>query len=151
VRDSGWEGTIRSPQVWRRVRFHLAYSNQVVKGAGSITGGLINFTPPEQGFFYNDHDQRDTLTTGGEATLPWRAWMATNINYGSGFLDLNGPQHTAADLSMGKSWRESWKFTVTVLNVANSRYLLGRDSAFAGTHYNDPRQFIAQVRYRFYY
>jgi len=93
--------------------------------------------PRRRGFFYIDHDQRDTLTTGGEATLPWRVWMATNINYGSGFLDLNGPQHlpqhTTADLSMGKSWRESWTFTVTVLNVANSRYLLGRDSAFIGT------------------
>jgi hypothetical protein len=39
---------------------------------------------------------------------------------------------------VGKSWRESWTFTVTVLNVANSRYLLNRDSAFAGTPYNDP-------------
>jgi hypothetical protein len=50
----------------------------------------------------------------------------------------------------GKSWRESWTFTVTVLNVANSRYLLGRDSAFAGTYYNDPRQPIGQIRYRFH-
>ena len=155
VRVRGWEGTIRSPQVWRRVRFHVAYSNQVVKGAGSITGGLINFVPPAQGFFYIDHDQRDTLSTGGEATLPWRAWMSTNINYGSGFLDLNGPQHlpqhTTADFSLGKSWREDWKFAITVLNVANSRYLLGRDSAFAGTHYNDPREVMGQVSYRFHY
>jgi hypothetical protein len=154
VRVRGWEGTVRSPQVWRRVRFHLAYSNQVVKGAGSITGGLINFTPPAQGFFYIDHDQRDTLSTGGEVTLPWRAWMATNINYGSGFLDLNGPQHlpqhTTADLSLGKNWHETWSFTVTVLNIANTRYRLGRDSAFAGTHYNDPRQLIGQIRYRFH-
>ncbi|MBZ5674758.1 MAG: TonB-dependent receptor [Acidobacteriia bacterium] len=155
VRVRGWEGTLRSPQVWRRVRFHLAYSNQVVKGAGSITGGLINFVPPAQGFFYIDHDQRDTLSTGGEATLPWRTWMSTNINYGSGFLDLNGPQHlpphTTADFSLGKSWREDWTFGFTVLNIANSRYLLGRDSAFAGTHYNDPRQVMGQVTYRFHY
>jgi len=87
--------------------------------------------------------------------LPWRIWMATNINYGSGFLDLNGPQHlpphTTADFSMGKSWREDWTFAVTVLNVANSRYLLGRDSAFAGTHFNDPRELIGQIRYRFHF
>ena len=40
VRVRGYEGTIRSPQVWRKVRFHLAYSNQVVKGRGRVTGGL---------------------------------------------------------------------------------------------------------------
>ena len=61
------------------------------------------------------------------------------------------PQHTTADISIGKSWRESWSFTFTALNITNARYLLGQDSAFAGTHYNDPRQFIAQVRYRFHY
>lgn len=155
VRARGWEGTVRSPQVWRRVRFHLAYSNQVVKGRGSVTGGLTNFIPPAQGFFYIDHDQRDTASAGGEAALPWRAWIATNLNYGSGFLDVNGPQHlpqhTTADISMGKSFRESWTFTLTALNIAGGRYLLGRDSAFAGTHYNDPRQIMGQVTYRFHY
>jgi hypothetical protein len=39
----------------------------------------------------------------------------------------------------------------TVLNIANWRYLLGRDSAFAGTHYNDPRQVMGQATYRFHY
>jgi hypothetical protein len=155
VRVRGWESTIRSPQVWRRVRFHLAYSNQVVKGAGSITGGLINFVPPAQGFFYIDHDQRDTVSTGAEAAMPWRTWMSTNVNFGSGFLYVNGPQHlpehTTVDFSMGKSWREDWTFAFTVLNIANSRYLLGQDSAFAGTHFNDPRQIMGQVRYRFHY
>jgi outer membrane receptor protein involved in Fe transport len=81
--------------------------------------------------------------------------MSTNINYGSGFLDLNGPQHlpphTTADFSIGKGWHEDWTFGFTVLNIANSRYLLGRDSAFAGTHYNDPREVMGQVSYRFHY
>ncbi len=155
VRVRGWEGTVRSPQVWRRVRFHLAYSNQVVKGRGTVSGGLTNFMAPSEGFFYIDHDQRDTVSSGGEAALPWRAWASANVNFGSGFLDLNGPQHlpehTTADISLGKSWRESWTFAFTALNMTNTRYLLGRDSAFAGTHYNDPREFIGRVTYRFHY
>ena len=52
---------------------------------------------------------------------------------------------------MGKDFGTRWSFTFTALNIADARYLLGRDSAFAGTHYNDPRQFIGQMRYRFHF
>jgi hypothetical protein len=34
--------------------------------------------------------------------------------------------------------------------MTNTRFLLGRASSFAGTHYNDPRQFTVQLRYRFH-
>jgi hypothetical protein len=155
VRTRGWEAAIRSPQVWRRARFHFAYSNQVVKGRGAITGGLTDFTAPSEGYFYIDHDQLHTLSAGGEAALPWRAWVSANLNYGSGFLDGNGPihlpQHTTGNIAIGKSWRDNWTFSFTAINVTNLRYLLGRESSFAGTHYNDPRQFIGQVRYRFHF
>src|SRR4051812_10981717 len=129
------EGTVRSPQLWHRGHLHLAYSNQVVKGRGSVTGGLTNFIPPAAGFFYIDHDRRDTISVGGETQLPLHAWVSTNVNYGSGFLDVNGPQHlpqhATADLLIGKSIGERWLFTFTALNIADGRYLLGRDSAFA--------------------
>ncbi len=151
----GWEAVVRSPQVWRRVHFHLAFSNQVVKGQGTVTGGLTNFAPPTSGFFYIDHDQRNTLTTGGEVALPWRSWANVNYVFGSGFLDQNGPQHLpphhSADISLGKSFGESFSVTVSALNIANSRFLFGRDSSFAGTHYNDPRQIIVSVHYRFHW
>lgn len=154
VRVRGYEATVRTPQIWHRARMHFAYSNQVVKGRGAVTGGLTDFVPPSAGYFYIDHDQRDTLTTGGSVTLPARAWASTNINYGSGFLDVNGPQHlpqhTTADISFGKAMGENWSFTFTALNIADNRYLLGRASAFAGTHYNDPRQVMVQIRYRFH-
>jgi outer membrane receptor protein involved in Fe transport len=77
------------------------------------------------------------------------------VNYGSGFLDVNGPQHlpphTSADVSLGKAFGERWSAGFSALNLTNSRYLLGRESAFAGTHYNNPREFIGQVRYRFHF
>ena len=149
----GWEAVVRSPAVYRRLHLHLAYSNQVVKGQGLVTGGLTDFAAPSEGFFYIDHDQRHTLTTGGEVTLPWHAWMNANYVFGSGFLDGDGPQHLpphhSADISIGKSLGERLELTVSALNISNSRFLYGRDSSFAGTHFNEPRQFIASVRYRF--
>jgi Carboxypeptidase regulatory-like domain/TonB-dependent Receptor Plug Domain len=153
VRVRGWEATVRSPQVLKRARFHLALSDQTVQGRGAITGGMTAFQPPETAYFYIDHDQRVTLTGGGEVTLPRRAWFSSSVEYGSGFLDRDGPahlpQHVTGSFSMGKSFGERWSASLSALNVANSRYLLGRASSFAGTHFNDPRQIMAEVHYRF--
>lgn len=153
VKIRGWEAVIQSPAVYRRVHLHLAYSNQVVKGQGKVTGGLTDFAPPSEGFFYIDHDQRDTLSVGGEVTLPRRAWFNTNVNFGSGFLDGDGPQHlpthTSADIAIGKPIGERLSVMVSALNISNSRFLFGRDSSFAGTHYNEPREIIGSIRYRF--
>ena len=69
-------------------------------------------TPPDEGYFFLDHDQRDTLSTGFNLQLPWRAWTDFNANYGSGFVDGEGPEHlpshTTFDLSVGKSFGENW-------------------------------------------
>jgi outer membrane receptor protein involved in Fe transport len=155
VRVRGWEAAIRSPQVWRRGRFHLAYSNQIVKGRGAVTGGLTDFAPPPGSEFYIDHDQLHTLVLGGEMVLPRRSWLSATVNHGSGFLDGDGPnhlpRHTTMDFAVGKSLGEHWAASLTVINIANTRYLLGRESSFAGTHYNDPRQFIGELRYRFHF
>ncbi len=39
--------------------------------------------------------------------------------------------------------------TASAINLGNQRFLLGRQSSFAGTHYNDPRQIVVSLRYRF--
>jgi outer membrane receptor protein involved in Fe transport len=79
--------------------------------------------------------------------------LNANVLAGSGFLDADGPQHlpkhASLDVSFGKPIGESLSINVAALNVTNTRYLLGRASSFAGTHYNDPRQFTVQLRYRF--
>lgn len=155
VRVRGWEATLRTPQVWRRLRFHLAYSNQVVKGRGAVTGGLTDFIAPGFGYFYIDHDQRDTIAAGSQLSLPHRTYVSTSLNFGSGFLDINGPQHlpahTTGDFAIGKAIGEKWNVNFTALNVSNSRFMLGRASAFAGTHFNDPREVMIQVKYRFHF
>ncbi|HVZ61916.1 MAG TPA: TonB-dependent receptor, partial [Terriglobales bacterium] len=155
VRSRGWEAVIRSPQVWKGVHLHTAFSNQVVKGRGGITGGLTDFVAPPVGFFYIDHDQRITVSVGGDVTLPRQSWISANVVGGSGFLDGNGPthlpKHASLDISLGKSIGESVTVGFSALNVSNARFLLGRESAFAGTHYNDPRQIIGQLRYHFHF
>jgi outer membrane receptor protein involved in Fe transport len=156
ARIRGWEASLNSPQAWHRVRGHLAYSNQQTQARGDISGGLSDFAPLENtGWFYLDHDQRNTVTGGIEARLPWRSYASLAMQYGSGFLDGNGPahlpSHTTFDVALGKSFGERWSVQVSGLNLANRRYLLDNSNTFGGTHFNDPRQVVAQVRYRFKY
>jgi TonB dependent receptor/Carboxypeptidase regulatory-like domain/TonB-dependent Receptor Plug Domain len=163
-----WELTLRSPRLWRFGQGHLAYSNQIARQRGDITGGLI-CTPIgspacDEGFDYSpvDHDQRNTLNLGFNASLPWRVDASTNVYYGSGFS--NGytdppspftseylPGHTTFDVTLGKKINDNLSVSVTALNAANRRLLLDNSLTFGGFHYNDPRQLYGEVRYRFKY
>jgi len=155
ARIRGWEATANSPRVAGRAQFHASYSHQYAEGAGGVTGGLTDFSPPDGGYFFLDHDQRDTLSTGFNLQLPWRVWSDFNANYGSGFVDGEGPKHlpshTTFDLSVGKSFGERWSVRLSGLNLSNHRYLLDNSNTFGGTHYVNPREISLQVRYRFRY
>jgi len=163
-----WELTLRSPQLWRYGQFHLAYSNQIAQQRGAITGGLICYPPDsdacavEPGYSALDHDQRNTLNVGFNGNLPYHAFGAFNVYYGSGFS--NGytdppspytgnylPAHTTADISVGKTFGEKLTVSATAVNIANTRVLLDNSLTFGGFHYNDPRQIYGEVRYRFHF
>ncbi|HXM64410.1 MAG TPA: TonB-dependent receptor [Terriglobales bacterium] len=163
----GWELTLKSPNLWHRGQFHLAYANQIAQATAPITGGLI--CPPENTqcgldiapeYAPVDHDQRNTLNLGFNATLPWKSYASTNAYYGSGFTNgLPGvqypgnylPGHTTFDLAVGKTFAENYTVSVTALNVANRRVQLDNSLTFGGFHWNDPRQIYAEFRYRFHY
>jgi TonB dependent receptor/Carboxypeptidase regulatory-like domain/TonB-dependent Receptor Plug Domain len=163
----GWELTLRSPRLWHRGQFHLAYSNQIAQASSPITGGLIcpsgNTSCPlliPPGLSPVDHDQRNTLNVGFNATLPWRSFASTNVYYGSGFTNAfpgapfpgsNLPQHTTFDVSLGKSFGEKYTVSLTALNVANRRVELDNSLTFGGFHFNDPREIYLEFRYRFHY
>ena len=155
ARIQGWEATLRSPVFLRRARVHFAYSHQFVQGFGAVSGGLTDFEPPEEGLFFLDHDQRNTLSSVISLALPAHAYATTSIAYGSGFLDGDGPAHlpahTSFDVSLGKSLGENVTLSLAALNVGNRRYLLDNSNTFGGTHYANPRQIYVQVRYRFHY
>src|SRR5262249_41056903 len=96
ARIHGWESTVRSPRIAKRFDVYLAYSNQMVEGAGVVTGGLLAESGQlceGGGFCYLDHDQRNTLSLGFHWSLPWQVSASGNIAYGSGFLDGEGPTH----------------------------------------------------------
>jgi len=149
-----FEVTASSPTLFKRAQFHLAYSHQKVQGQGVVTGGLTDFSPPADLFFL-DHDQRDTLSTGLIVNLPSRAYVSGNVSYGSGFLEGDGPDHlpghTTFDLSVSRGFGEKLIFAVHAVNVANKRFLLDSANTFGGTHFNEPRQLYAEVRYHFHY
>ena len=156
ARIQGWELTLRSPKLWNRGHIHLAYSNQIAKAVGAVSGGLTDFSPPS-GFFILDHDQRNTLNVGGTVTLPKRAFAATNVYYGSGFANGNDtiphlylPGHTTFDLTLGKEIGENISLSVSALNVANRHLLLDNSVTFGGTHFNNPREVYVQLKYRFH-
>jgi outer membrane receptor for ferrienterochelin and colicin len=155
ARIRGWEGTVRSPKIQGRAQFHFVYSYQFAQGRGGVTGGLTDFSSPGDDFFFLDHDQRHTLNSGFDVSLPWHAWVSPNVSFGSGFLDGNGPSHldphTEANISIGKLFGEKWSVSATALNLSNSRYLEDRSNTFGGTHFNYPRQLSVQLKYRFHY
>ena len=106
-----------------------------------------------------DHDQRNTLNVGFNATLPRQAFAAINVYYGSGFH--NGSQgHSGVSVitipifpvthrSIFRSERnfgEKYTVSVTALNVANRHLLIDNSLTFGGFHYNDPREIYVEFR-----
>ena len=162
----GWELTLHSPTLWRLGQAHLAYSNQLAQQRGAITGGLVCYpiTSPQcdSGFQYIplDHDQRNTLNAGMDATLPRHAFASVNLYYGSGFYngDPNAeypgeylPHDTNLSAALGKTFRGSTTVSLNVTNATNHRALLDNSVTFGGFHYNAPREFYGELRYRFRY
>ena len=162
-----WEMTLHSPSLWRFGQFYVTYSNQIAQQRGNIIGGFTCSIPADPAcdlgpqYISLDHDQRDTLNTGFTANLPAHTWFATNVYYGSGFSNglaganegpYNGPYlpvHTTFDASIGHSLGENWKVSATVINVTNHRVLQDNSITIGGFHWNDPRMFAVEARYRF--
>lgn len=153
ARIEGNEVTLRSGPIWRRARWSVAYSNQIAQARGPVTGGLIAFAPA--GYFYLDHDQRNTLSTVLTTTLPSNAWATVSYEFGSGFLNGDGPghlpPHSTVNFAVGKTFTPAWSASLNATNLANARFLLDNSNTFGGTHWEYPRQIYAQVRYRFRY
>jgi outer membrane receptor for ferrienterochelin and colicin len=153
----GTEVTVRSPRILQRGEVAITYSYQHAEGSGPITGGLTDFSPPTNAYFFLDHDQRHTLHANFNVALPRRAWAAGGLYYGSGFtngqsdIPAHLEPHTTFDLSLGKTIAESLSVSLVGLNVTNRRFLLDNSQTFGGTHYADPRQIYVQVKYRFHF
>ena len=92
ARIRGWEVTASSPRLWKRASWRLAYSHQHAEWNGGITGGLITDETCEDPLCFLDHDQRDTLSTGANLTLPWHAWADFGVELRLRLRRWGGPQ-----------------------------------------------------------
>ena len=152
----GWEIGIRSPRIAHLGEVYVSYAYAHAEGAGVVSGGLTDFSPPSSGYFALDHDQRHTLHAGFSFSLPLRAFAAGNLYYGSGFTDGSSDipahlqAHTTFDLSVGKALGENLTLSATALNVTNRGFLLDNSPTFGGTYYAEPRQVYVQLHYRFH-
>jgi hypothetical protein len=164
-----WEMTLHSPPISHYGQFYVTYSNQIAQQRGNIIGGFTCSLPTDPacdlgpGYIALDHDQRNTLNTGFTANLPLHTWFSSNVYYGSGFSNglagsgegpYNGPYlpvHTTFDSSIGHSFGENWTASFTAINVTNHRVLLDNSITIGGFHWNDPRLFAAELRYRFHF
>jgi outer membrane receptor protein involved in Fe transport len=154
ARIRGWEATARSPKLFDRAQFHLVYSHQYAEWSGSVSGGLVGDDVCDTICFL-DHDQRDTFGAGFDVDLPWRSTADFNLNYGSGFLDGDGPahlaNHTTFDVALAKSFGEKLSLRLTGLNLSNNHYMLDNSNTFGGTHFANSREISAQLAYKFRY
>jgi len=149
------ESTLRSPKLRGRLQWHYAFSLMRAQGRGAITGGLTDFSPPADDYFYLDHDQLITFNTGAEVSLAREFWLSGALLYGSGFLFGDGPDHLSphatVDVAAGKNFAKDLALRITVTNLGNAAFLTGFANSFAGTHYQTPREIGVQVRYKFHY
>jgi len=60
-------------------------------------------------------------------SLPGNVWANPAYQFGSGFLNGNGPAHlpphSTFDLSVGKRFGERWSISANAVNIGNARYL----------------------------
>ena len=119
ARIRAWETTLRSPEIeQRRARstFPIRISTPRAEAPSPADSPISSL--PNQGLFFLDHDQRDTLSAGYNIRLPRSIWTSGNLNFGSGFL-VGGrfpdicPAHTTFDLSVGKNFGERLSLAFT--------------------------------------
>ena len=95
------------------------------------------------------------MVAASRRTRSGSSYASTDIFYGSGFAQDGQPDHlpghTTFDVTLGKDFGERFAVSLNALNVANRRILLDNSLTFGGTHYMNPREIFAQVRYRFRY
>ena len=92
---------------------------------------------------------------GHTPNLDGKSWVSGTVQYGSGFLNGDGPDHlpqyATFDMAVGKSFGENWSVKLTGTNLTNAHYFIDLSNTFGGSHFAAPRMFAVQVKYRFHY
>ena len=125
----GWELTLRSPRLWHRGQFHLAYANQIAQATSPITGGLICPSPVRRlptrytaGIFTGrprseKHVELRFQCNSSLADATLRPMCTTARGSRTGITDSKraisralSARHTTFDLSLGKTFARNTRF-----------------------------------------
>ena len=153
ARLRGLELTAASPSD-KRLQVRLVYAHGYAQARGAVTGGLGNISDPAPGgYYFLDHDQRDTAVACVEYRPTNQSWMHVAVQYGSGFLRGDGPDHlpshVTTDAGAGLRIRPRWLVAVEAENLMNVAYFVNLSSEFNGTHVARPRSVTARLRVTF--
>jgi len=131
----------------------------MIEGSGVITGGLIS-DPGELcdggGFCYLDHDQRNTLSAGFHAALPWRTYASGRLGYGSGFLNGDGAATSSPITRNFRSRSENPLAKIsgvnfTAQNIGRFALPARQFQHFRRNALEYPREISGAIRYRFHF
>ncbi len=152
ARLRGLEVTAASP-AGRRIRARVVYAHAYAEARRPITGGLGDIEALGGGWFYLDHDERDSATAALDVVPTRRSWVHASLHYGSGFLLGDGPahlpSHVSADLAGGFTLRARWFAEFEADNLTDRRYPINLSSEFNGTHIAPPRSLGTRLRVTF--
>jgi len=154
ARLRGLELSVSTPPE-RPLRARLVYSHGYAQARGAITGGLGDLHQPvEEGYFSLDHDQRNTASASLDfAPSGGRYWLHGRVQFGSGFIADEGPDHlpshATGDVSGGVTLTRHLEAALDVQNVTNNVYLINLSSEFNGTHWARPRYAAVRLRVSF--
>jgi len=138
----------------------LSYSLQPRGGVGF--GGFVAYAystakfndDDGNGWDYNDHDQRNTLSTGINYTFRSKAFAAINYYYGSGLASSayveDGPRHSRSRVDMTLStgprlFHGKGGLRLDVDNLFDNRDIVNFNSDFSGTRFQQGRSIMVST------
>ncbi|MDR3710495.1 MAG: TonB-dependent receptor [Capsulimonadaceae bacterium] len=150
----GLEWTLSGPLA-KNISFYGNYARSWAQSAGDFTGGFIPIGASPN-YFYDDHDQTDTASTG----LTYEhngTFLDLDGEYGSGFpYGQNGDQinyirtepHFIIDSSMGATIKRG-TIEFTVINLLNHPYIITQGGVFSTQQWGQGRTFGVKYTYGF--
>jgi len=130
---------------------YVAYAHSTAKPSG-----FDNTGEPVEAF--NDHDQRDTVSTGAAYTFSNRYSVGSDYYYGSGLassvLTEDGSRHSNDRVDVSVSSPPDLLFDraglkLTVSNLFDDRSLINFNSAFSGTRFEQGRAVYLSTFFNF--
>ena len=104
ARIHGWEATANSPRIAGRAQFHAAILTSTRRALAASPEGSPISNLRTKAISFSIMTSAILFPPGVNLSLPWRVWTDFNANYGSGFVDGEGPEHLPSHETFDLSW-----------------------------------------------